>query len=554
MKNNSTSFLFFCFIVKAILFIWVSKAYSQKAVDSLYYYHNAINSPEDDQDLISAYNFFKKYKEQSLIERDTLKAIYGLRYIASIESTLGFPYESETTVLEALNLLNEVNSNEATIEARIGLYNHLGIISKGLLNYDDALNYYNKVLMLAQTPQQKSIVHNNKSIVYKELNRFDLAIDELIMAYENIEKLNNKVELARALDNLGITLSKINDPDGLIKMNQALTIRIEENDTKGLYSSYKHLTEYYLERNSKKEASYFASKAYDLAKSINSASYLVDALSYQMRLNDDPKVVEYKKLIDSINLRKQLSENKFALKKFDFAQYKRQAQISELNSQKEKANRQFFQVILCLIIALAVVVYLLLKSKYRKAKLQDVYDTETRISKKVHDEVANDMFQFMTKLQSEEHLNDNYIDDLERIYNKTRDISKEHSLLDMEGDFEDVLNDLILSYSNYETNIMVNGIAEIKWENVSEIKRTTIYKVLQELLINMRKHSKSSVVLFILKKERNKILINYSDNGVGCEFKKGTGLQNVENRIKAINGTIIFESEANKGFKVKMVV
>ncbi|OIP47450.1 MAG: hypothetical protein COZ16_08105 [Flavobacteriaceae bacterium CG_4_10_14_3_um_filter_31_253] len=51
-----------------------------------------------------------------------------------------------------------------------------------------------------------------------------------------------------------------------------------------------------------------------------------------------------------------------------------------------------------------------------------------------------------------------------------------------------------------------------------------------------------------------KLTINYSDNGVGCILKKGNDLQNTENRIQANNGTIIFESHPNEGFKAKIIV
>ena len=159
----------------------------------------------------------------------------------------------------------------------------------------------------------------------------------------------------------------------------------------------------------------------------------------------------------------------------------------------------------------------------------------------------------MTKLQSEKS-NDELLDDIEQIYNKTRDISKEHSVIDLQGDFEDILNDLILSYNNANTNVIAKGISKVGWDVVSELKRVTIYKVLQELLINMKKHSKASVVVLTFDVNRKTILINYSDNGIGCDLKKGTGLQNVENRIVSINGTITFDSEINKGFKVKLTV
>ncbi|MGK0429243.1 MAG: signal transduction histidine kinase, partial [Psychroserpens sp.] len=53
---------------------------------------------------------------------------------------------------------------------------------------------------------------------------------------------------------------------------------------------------------------------------------------------------------------------------------------------------------------------------------------------------------------------------------------------------------------------------------------------------------------------RKTIGINCSDNGKGCDLKKGSGLQNVENRIASIKGTITFDSELNKGFKTKITI
>jgi signal transduction histidine kinase len=143
---------------------------------------------------------------------------------------------------------------------------------------------------------------------------------------------------------------------------------------------------------------------------------------------------------------------------------------------------------------------------------------------------------------------------MEHIYNKTRDISKEHNLVDMKGDFDDILNDLILSYNDSKTNVIVKGNSKVNWAAYSEIKRITIYKVLQELLINMKKHSDASIVVITFDTNRKTILINYSDNGIGCKIKKGTGLHNVENRIASLNGTTTFETEMNKGFKAKFKI
>jgi signal transduction histidine kinase len=52
-------------------------------------------------------------------------------------------------------------------------------------------------------------------------------------------------------------------------------------------------------------------------------------------------------------------------------------------------------------------------------------------------------------------------------------------------------------------------------------------------------------------KSYDNIYIEYTDNGKGATIEKlnSNGLQNVENRILAIKGTITFDTKSGKGFK-----
>ena len=120
--------------------------------------------------------------------------------------------------------------------------------------------------------------------------------------------------------------------------------------------------------------------------------------------------------------------------------------------------------------------------------------------------------------------------------------------------FDEDLKDLVLSYKTDSVNIFTRNVSEIPWNTLTSLKKETVYRVLQELMINMKKHSNASLVTLQFQKEKRKIAIHYTDNGVGTVLKKSNGLQNVENRMKDIGGTIIFESETNKGFHVKMTV
>lgn len=70
----------------------------------------------------------------------------------------------------------------------------------------------------------------------------------------------------------------------------------------------------------------------------------------------------------------------------------------------------------------------------------------------------------------------------------------------------------------------------------------------------MKKYSEASAVVLVFQQINKKISIEYTDNGIGCTLKNKNGLQNAENRIHALNGTITFDSEPGKGFRSKIII
>jgi signal transduction histidine kinase len=321
------------------------------------------------------------------------------------------------------------------------------------------------------------------------------------------------------------------------------------------------LTEYFTDRNDKVKAKVYSNNAYDISVKTNNKLDRIKALSYIVELNNGERIIEYKYLIDSIASAKQKNENKFSYIKYNYNKKEKEAQEikikyiqSELKAAKEKSNKIVSQFIGIFLLLISIFSYFILKSKHKKDKIQQVYITETRISKKVHDELANDVYQVISKLQGNLNVKDEILDDLENLYARARDISKENGTLDVNDHYEVLLNDLLLSYKNNHVNIITRGIPKIDWNSIDPLKKITLYRVLQELMVNMKKHSQATNVALTFNESNNKINVTYTDNGKGCKIKKGTGLLNMENRIKSIKGTIIFESEINKGFKAKITV
>ena len=146
------------------------------------------------------------------------------------------------------------------------------------------------------------------------------------------------------------------------------------------------------------------------------------------------------------------------------------------------------------------------------------------------------------------------LNNLDKIYFRTRNISKENSAIHTGEKYEANLKEMLHNFSNETIKVIIKDNKNIDWSKIQSEKKIALHRILQELMVNMKKHSHCSFVIIGFENHNNSIEINYSDNGIGFvnELNLKNGLQNVENRIHAINGTITFDSETNKGFKSKI--
>ena len=92
--------------------------------------------------------------------------------------------------------------------------------------------------------------------------------------------------------------------------------------------------------------------------------------------------------------------------------------------------------------------------------------------------------------------------------------------------------------------------------SLSQEIQLNIYRVLQEQLTNIVKHSNASSIEVRL--DVNKALhFQISDNGVGFDvttFKSGIGLANIKKRVELISGEITINSSPNKGCTIHIEI
>lgn len=539
-----------CFFIPLFYGLILSgfSGFAQIPKDSVLYYKHLALTPSQPQDLLDAFRFFERSKENHLQVNNPSGAVHDLRMLGIIFYDLGMYYESETAITNALELIEK---NTLADSLKTGCYNQLGKIYRQLNNHERALDYYEEALELSLKTRDSFVVLNNMGNIYKEQQKWAEAEGFLKHAYSLSLQIKDSSNMARVLDNLSFVQYKSGDKEALQKLYEALQIRQQINDNKGIYSSYRHLALCFLEENKKEQAYFYAEQALKTAEMVNSPIFLKDALSLFSKFSPDVYFEKFKKISDSLETLNKKQENRFAAIKYDFNKEKQKTLEAELLQQKEKNRKQLFQLLFLLILLTAILFIYIIIQRQRKATLKKILQTENRISIKVHDEVANDLFHVMNKIQQGEDTSE-ILDDLENIYDKTRDISRENSLVEVSEDFQAQLEDLLLSYQSDSINIITRKNVLIPWKSVSEYKKIAVYKVLQELMTNMKKHSHATVVIVSFLLENKKIIIKYADNGVGNHIITKNGLQNAETRIRQAGGVFTFESEKEKGFKAEI--
>jgi len=117
------------------------------------------------------------------------------------------------------------------------------------------------------------------------------------------------------------------------------------------------------------------------------------------------------------------------------------------------------------------------------------------------------------------------------------------------------------NHKQFEEVICNKTLQKCKFSgHIDEIYEITIYRIITELINNSVKHGNATKIELNINKIDHHIIINYADNGAGFDFdnvsKKitGQGLQNMQNRIKNINGSITFTTELNKGVAVEIII
>jgi NarL family two-component system sensor histidine kinase LiaS len=98
--------------------------------------------------------------------------------------------------------------------------------------------------------------------------------------------------------------------------------------------------------------------------------------------------------------------------------------------------------------------------------------------------------------------------------------------------------------NNIETELNIGE------DSVSPDGEQALFRVLQEALANVARHSQANKVWITLKAENDHVALTIEDNGIGydtMQIVKGIGLDSMKERLAAVHGTLEVSSRQSQG-------
>lgn len=512
----------------------------------------------------SAYYCNEKAKLSAEAKRDTSRIILSLLNLAKVHYLQSDYTGAETTATEILPLLEK--KKDHAYNYNINLL--LGNISTATLDYNNALRYYNKALKLRKTTKDEKIdILHNIAWVYLEMKQFKKAAYIFEYLLTKKESRYNIEVYTLTLTNLANCYLELGNPKALQYFLKSLRIAIKTNNISKIYT-YNSLSDYYKQKDFDLSNNY-AKLGYEAATLLRIPDKRLACLQLLIELNTGATAknyaLQYLHLNDSITKVRQRAKNQYAKIRYDSKKEREenlQLKVQKIEQEAtQKKKNIFLYLIVGTITTIGIVITYLLMAKNKREKVKATYATEIRISKKLHDELANDVYQTMAFAETQDlsttRNKEILLSNLDTIYSRTRNISKENISVETGPAFLSDFKEMMTDFNTHEVNVIANGLDAINWSTLDSNVKIILYRVIQELLVNMKKYSQCSLVLLTFNLKEKKLQIDYMDNGIGAtenQIKSKNGLQNVENRILAVKGNISFDTSPNKGFKVRFTI
>ncbi len=522
--------------------------------------------------------------------QDTAELSESTNNLGLLYSNQGENDSAGIYLIKSLEYRNQLGDS-LKIAASLG---NLGLLFSNQSNYQKAEEYLRKALNLklksSASTRSLGIGYLNLGLAIGNQGRYEEELGLYRLSLKYFQEINDLRGVSMLYNNFGWNYHHaIYNPDSAIfYYKKAIAIRKDLKNILGTAQSMTNLAELYIKLGNQTEALKLLEESEDLAfeadskreiylVELNYARFLESIGDYQAALEKLKVAEAYEDSVINLESRTKVLEleTKYATAQKEQQIANQKLQLSEKEASLRTQQLQIAGLIggLVILILFGLVFYNQYRAKQNQ-KLQAAILSEKergfesiiiateeerkRISKDLHDGIGQQLSALKMALNNMvgKVNDDEQREDLELIseqFSKSaeevRQVSHQmmpRTLMDygLIGAIEDLLQNSF-KFSDIQYDFEHHNVDQ-RFEERVEI---SLYRVLQELINNVIKHSGASEVSVQLLKNKDKLVLFVEDNGKGLDGAKtdGQGFLNIKSRLDMVKGSVNYTPSLESG-------
>ncbi len=499
-------------------------------------------------------------------------------------------FEASTPENQEAAIRNDLVSTYALLHGNIsGLYGNMGNITK-------AVAYGTKAIRIAKEINDTSrLVLSMVSLshAYFTNKEYDQSLSTSREATRLAIVKKDPIPLAKAYHLLSVSYTALGKLDSAIYAARA-SMRHAKNSDQQLYiTSFLDLADAYHDKKEyRKEEALLEQglKEFNRVDNIAFGRNIYGRLAevkyaqgqYKQAYDYFAKSLEYKDSILSQQNREAIAELEIqyqtAQKEKSLSEKQLQLAQKDIEVKRSRLYMYFFLAGLIVAALVAVILYLQYRNKKTalareirfmhqekeiqvlQALMQGEEKERSRIAKDLHDGVAGMLaavkMHFNSLISHSQELlqREGYKQGIHLLDEAVQELRKTSHNLMPEVLLQHGLDEALHRYCNNVSNSNTLAVQYDSWGEIGRYKDSfelSVYRIVQELLNNVLKHSRATQVIVQMSHQNNLLCVTVEDNGIGFTKNKlssdGMGLQSLHSKVQAINGRLEMETGPGSG-------
>jgi len=516
----------------------------------------------------NALKYYQKALNLANKSTDTTLRLTVINNIASVQYERKDYKSSRDNFLLCLNYANAIKDSTYLLMA----YQNLGVLYSKLNEHDKAKEMTGNQLLFAKKLDIGVYVadaYNNYSSIYQKEEKLDSSLWAVDMSLESTPKSEGRIDKFWPILNKGMIIYEMYKNNNKKEYLANAISYLDTAYTISHFSGSKHMQlnvleiihQYYREKNDL-EAAY---------------SYLEEYAN----VKDSLYSIQKEKIIQDYEAIYKLTKKEGEISDLNLENEKKQNENFKLQKKADKITiRYYYSLGIAISLILFVIIVLITlhfrrkieiekrlkedknkklefesyKQKALNERMVEVEHERNKISMELHDNISSKIFFFSKLIEKDENYSE-----FQKIGDSVRNLISNLSY----PIFEDIVTleeSIVIFIKESFQGLKV----DYNWDFLlysesaySEELKFDIYRITQELITNVIKHSKATKVsVALLEDESNKTLeILIKDNGTGYKpTYKGHGIKNINLRIKKYKGSIKFINNNGTEVIVKLEI